>query len=132
MASDKDLYIFYGSLEGDDYIQCYCSQWDSSNYSVVLRTWLTKGEVTTLRDNLVPGAVGELYQILGKPTYYDKTWEGGNTLRLVPNSGSLFTSDLRLKYDDILIYVKNLTVQPVEGQKTYLDVKIEGYISGSL
>lgn len=123
-----DLSIYYNSLTGDDFILCGCSQWDTSEHTIILSTWMTKSNVRNLRDNIVPGAVGELYQILGEPTYYDKTWEGHNTLYLVPNPSS--SSDLKNKYSPTLIYVKNITVQTLPNVRDYLEVKLEGFISG--
>jgi hypothetical protein len=123
-----DLSIYYNSLVGDDFILCGCSQWDTSDNTIVISTWMNKSNITTLRDNIVPGAVGELYQILGKPTYYDKTWEGHNTLYIVPNPSS--SSYLKYKFSPTVIYVKNITVQTLPNVRDYLECKIEGFISG--
>lgn len=126
---NKDLKIFYGSMGTDDYICCNCSRWDVQSYSIVIETWLTKTQLQILRNNIVPQAVGELYTILGKPLYYDQTWEGNNTIQLTPNTA--MGSNLKSMRDSKLIYVKNITDSPLEGPKGYLHVKIEGMISGS-
>ena len=127
--SSEDLYIYYDSLTGNDYLLCRCSRWDVSNYTVVIETWLKKSDLQTLRNNIVPGAVGELYTILGKPMYYDQTWEGNNTLRFVPNSNS--QSKLHRSRRETLMYPKTITTNPVGGDTDWINVKIEGYISGS-
>lgn len=125
----KDLKIYYNSLTGNDFICCDCSRWDTDNYNVIIETWLTKSQLQTLRNNITPGAAGELYQILGAPTFYDQTWQGNNTIRLVPVNISL--SSLYNMRNGKTIYVKDVSTSPIEGKSGYLSVKVEGYISGS-
>jgi len=123
-----DLLIFYsGSSYNTSGIDCKCSRWDVSDYDVVVETWLTKSQLQTLRSNITPGAVGELYKVLGKPTYYDKTWSSENTLRLSPIENAGF-DDMR---EDTYIYVSNITDTPLEGPSGWINVKIEGKISGT-
>jgi hypothetical protein len=124
-----DISIYYNSMIGDEFIPCNCSSWDSNDQTLTLITWMNKSDATTLRDNIVPGAVGQLYQILGKPHYYDKTWEGGNTIFVVPNVSS--TSNIKNKYNSTVMYVKDFAVTPIENNKTYLQIKISGYISSN-
>ena len=76
----SDLLIYYDSLTGNDVISCRCSRWDTDNYSFIIETWLKKDDLNTLISNITPGATDELYNILSKPTYYDKTWQGQNIL----------------------------------------------------
>ena len=123
----SDLRIYYDSLTGSDYIDCDCSRWDVQNYSIIIETWLKKSQLQTLRNNITPGATGELYTILGKPKYYDKTWQGENTIKISPIDGSSTLDEMR---SDKLIYVKNISDNCVEGPKGWLSVKIEGSISG--
>ena len=124
-----DLNIYYSSLSSPHYINCWCSRWSTDNYAITLETWLTKSQLQTLRSNITPGAADELYTILGKPTFYDATWQGQNTIRLEPTGDSSTLSNMR---NEKLIYVKNITDSPLEGANGYLQVKIEGYISGSI
>jgi len=124
----KDLQIFYGDQGMSDYIDCDCSRWDVQNYNIIVETWMKKSDLQTLRDNITPQAVGELYNILGRPRFYDKTWTGGNTLKLRPNMYS--NSKLDRSRDDKIIYVKNITDSPLPGDNEWINVKIEGYISG--
>jgi hypothetical protein len=126
---NKDLKIYYSSLTGNDFICCNCSRWDTQDYNIVIETLLTKSQLQTLRNNITPGATGELYQVLGKPHYYDQTWNGENTLKLHPNQANIST--LPAMREEKLIYVKNLVTNPIEGSSGLINVKIEGYISGS-
>lgn len=128
-----DLAIYYDSLTGNDFIDCRCSRWDVSNYSVIVETWLKETDLQTLRANITPGAVGELYTILGRPKYYDATWAGNNTLRLLPtpSSNKMNNSTLRNMRDETLIYVKNTTTNPVGADSGWINIKIEGVVSGT-
>ena len=132
---NNDFRIYYDSLTGSDFIDCNCSRWDSDNYSITVETWLTKSQLKILRNNIVPGAAGELYQILSRPTFYDQTWEGNNTIRIVPNHryNSNWEEITTIPYmrNEKLIYVKDISDSPIEGTSGYLSVKIEGYTSGS-
>jgi hypothetical protein len=125
----KDLLIYYDTLTDNDFIECWCSRWDIDNYSVIAETWLKEDEYNTIKDNTRPGAVAELFNILGKPHYYDKSWSGKNTLRLKPNP--LSHSTLPEMRKDTIIYVKNITTYVPDGVSGFIYTKIEGYISGS-
>ena len=60
MSFSKDLVIYYGSLAGEDYIECNCSRWDQSDYNIIIETWLTKADLNTLRKKLNRGC--RIYQ----------------------------------------------------------------------
>jgi len=124
---NKDLLIFYDDLSVPNFIDCWCSRWDVQNYNVVMETWLKKSDLQTLRENITPQAVGELYTILGRPRYYDSTWTGDNTIKLVPTSDN----QIAKMRGEKLIYVKNISDSPVKGPSGWLNVKIEGMISGT-
>jgi len=139
---EGDLLIYYDDLSNPHFIDCRCSGWEVDNYEVSVRTWLKKDDLQTLISNTVPGAAGELYKILGTPTYYDKTWEGENTIRLVPTSSSTYStlnnsfegsnnSTLIEKREPRTIYVKNISTHPLESVDYWIEVKIDGYVSGS-
>lgn len=123
-----DLIIYYNSLDGYDFINSKCTRWDVNDYSLIVETFIDKEESQLLFSNIIPGATGELYSILGKPTYYDSTWQGNNTLRLVPYNDS--DSNLKNMRDEKIIYVKNITNHPIRDTEN-INIKIEGYISGS-
>ena len=129
MAISKDLVIYYSSLAAPHCISCACHRWDQNNYTITIETTLNKTNLTTLLNNITPGATGELYQILGRPLYYDKTWTGNNTLKLSPNSYA--HSTLSKMRNETLIYPKNVTISSI-GDTELMGVKIEGYISGAI
>ena len=124
-----DLKIYYSSLSDPHFINCNCNDWRVDNYSVIVETILNKTDLNTLRTHLTPGAVGEFYKILGRTIYNDRTWKGDNTIMLSPDTNS--QSNLKGMRSNTLIFVKNLSDEPIEGDKGWLKVKIEGYISGS-
>lgn len=128
---DYDMAIYYGSGLDSNFIDCKCSRWDVSNYSVVIGTWVNKTQAQNLRSNITPSAVGELYKVLGRPTYYDKTWSEANTLRILPTLSSNFMNNSTLKEmrDETLLYVKNYTEHIIN--ENWVEIKIEGYVSGS-
>jgi hypothetical protein len=109
-------------------IKCWTSRWDVQNYSIIVETWIKKSDLQSLRSSVTPGAVGELYNILGKPLYYDQTWSAENTLQLIPKAGERLD---KMRNIDKLIYVKNITDVPLPGDSRWLNVKIEGFMSGS-
>lgn len=139
---DGDLLIYYDSLEGSDFIDCRCSRWSTDNYTFSVETWLYKDDYQTLLDYITPGATGELFKILGKPTFYDQTWQGNNTIRIVPVSSSRYnnitdsfegrnTSNLYNMRDPKIGYVKTITTSPIRGADGWMFVKLELNVSGS-
>lgn len=141
---DGDLLIMYDDMDmpTETYLDCWCSRWDVSNYSFTIETWLTASQAQTLRNNIKPGAVGELYKILGRPLYYDKTWAAENTLRFYPNRyktyelatqtyvSSASMGNLHKMRKSTLGYVKNVTEHPIVGTD-WIEVKLECMMSGS-
>ena len=135
-----DLLIYYDTYENNDFIDCWCSRWDVDNYSVIVETWLKEDDLSILLDNITPGATDELYSILGRPYYYDKTWASENTIKLKPNIYTRKVADswignnnssLKNMRDECMIFVKNITTHPIVGSKGWIQCKIEGYKSGS-
>ena len=137
---EGDLLIYYSSMATDQFIDGWCTRWDSSNYTITIETFLSPSEFNTLISNITPGAVGELYKVLGEPHHYDKTWTGGNTLKILPNNYTAreaggYTGDLNSNLenmrDERIVYVKNVTTSPVANTDEYINIKIEGLISGT-
>lgn len=121
-----DLGIYYDSLDSPDVVECWASRWDVQNYSVIIETWVKKSEMQSLRNNMTPGAVGELYTILGRPRYYDSTWQKNNTIKLKPHP----SSQLSKMRNECLIFPKNVTEHIIDGDQEWVGLKIEGLISG--
>ena len=121
-----NLKIYYSSLSDPHYFSVWCTRWDTIDYKVIVEGILLKSDVDLLLNNTKPGAVKALYKLLGRPYYYDTTFTGKNTIKLVPIAGSSL-SNIR---NEKTIYVQNLTIGYLEGRKDYSYVKIEGYISG--
>jgi hypothetical protein len=107
-------------------INCNCSRWSSDNYTFIIETWLKKSDYQDLRDSIRPGACGELYKILGRPYFVDKSWDGSNTLTFTPKAGS----QLANMRSEKLGYVRNITSSPLPGDKGHIFVKLDCFVSG--
>ena len=123
--TDLDLKISGSSCD----IDCRCSRWDVQNYSVIVETWVTKSQLQDLRNSVRPGATGELYSVLGRPRYYDKSWTGNNTIVLSPNTDC--GSNLYKMRKETVMFPRNITTSPLESDSDWIFTKIEGYVSGS-
>ena len=108
-------------------IDCFASRYDTNNYSIIIETWMKKQDFKDLRNSMRPGATGELYKIMGRPRNYDKSWTGANTIKLIPIAGS----QLSIMKGKKTIFIKNINSMPVNGASGWLNIKIEGLISGS-
>jgi len=112
-----DVYITGSSC----YIKCWCTRWDEGNWDMVYETFLT----SSCRDNLfastTPGAVRELYNILGTPKYIDTTYASSNTLTFTPIHPHGISS-LRQKRT---IAVKNISDTFLTRDRFH--VKVEGF-----
>jgi len=109
-------------------VECRASRWDVSDYSVVFETWLKKSSLKVLKDSIKPGAVQELYKIFDRPFYYDQSWEGLNTITLTPNP---YRRSLPYMRSPKTMFVKSISDSPLPGASGWINVKIEGYISGN-
>ena len=122
-----DLVLVYGNTE-NDFVSGWCTGWRQDGWSLILSTFLNKEDTNSLRDNTVPGAVTELYKVLGVPYYYDTTWNGNNTIDVRPqNFDGSRLKDLR---NSVTIIVKDIRVEPMYNKENYNIIKIEGMISG--
>jgi len=73
---------------GSEYIDVPCSRWDEDNYTMKFEFFCEgSSQRNTIFDNCVPGAVRELYNILGTPKYIDTTYESRNTFVINPLDG---------------------------------------------
>ncbi|RLA81652.1 MAG: hypothetical protein DRG33_00085 [Deltaproteobacteria bacterium] len=64
-----------------------CSRWDEDNWNVMIEFIAGKSERDAILSNITPGAVAELYNILGEPKFIDTTYCSGNTLWIEPVAG---------------------------------------------
>ena len=118
----NDMRIY---VSGGAYIDCACSRWDQDNYSLIVEAFLNKSQRDLLRSKIKPGAVAELYQLLGRSVYYDTSF-GSNTIRIVPISGT----QLYNMHSEKTIYVKRYSERITDSNDFH--IKIEAFISGSL
>ena len=114
-----DIYIS-GCGSSQCYIRSWCIRWDESNFGITIETFLSATCRDLLFSNVVPGAVRELYNILGRPQYIDTTYNSGNTLKIIPSGHLANLHDVRI------IAVKSISDRPVKGPSKYLNIKIEG------
>jgi len=119
-VNDLRIYVSGGSI-----ITCPCSRWDQDNYTIIIETYLNRNQRDLLRSNIRPGAVAELYRLLGRPVYYDTSF-GSNTIKLSPVSGTRLAE----MHSDTVIYVKRYSERITDANDFH--VKIEAFISGSL
>ena len=103
-----------------NYIDCWCSRWDEGNWNVTIETFMRSGARNELFTYVVPGAVRELYNILGTPKFIDGTYESGNTLICSPIHGYGLSS-LR---EERMIAVKSISDTFLNRDK--FSIKIEG------
>jgi hypothetical protein len=87
------------------YIDAPISRWDEGNWDLIIETFLPSSSRDTLFRYVTPGAVRELYSILGLPNYIDSTYESSNTLIIEPQYG-YGVSSLRQKRT---VAVKNIS-----------------------
>ena len=103
----------------NDFLDVKCSRWDVQDYDIVVETWMKKSDLQTLMENITPGAVGQLYKILGRPRMYDSTWQAQNTLKILPtpSSNDMGASTLRQMRKSTIAYVRNVTYSPIVNSK---------------
>jgi len=102
----RSLRIYYsGNQYPTHYIDCWGTRWDEDNWNVTIETFMGSGARNTLFSHVIPGAVRELYKVLGQPYYIDTTYNSGNTLILEPQHG-YGLSGLRCKRT---VAVKNIS-----------------------
>lgn len=102
------------------YIRTWCTRWDEGNWDVTLETFMGSSARNNLFASTTPGAVRELYNILGTPKFIDTTWQGENTLTITPIHG-FGISSLR---EERMIAVKNISDDFLTKNKFH--IKIEG------
>jgi hypothetical protein len=121
----KDLRITYnvGNIT-ENHFDCACCRWDVQDKLIIIETFMTKAENKLLYDSIKPGAVGELYTILGVTKYYDQTWLNANTIKITPLD---IGSSLYTMRNEEYIAIKTYTTSPFKGPNKLLNVKIEAF-----
>jgi len=124
---DWDMAIYYGDMGDNDFLDCRCSRWDTSNLNIILETWLTKGQLQTLRNNITPGAVGSFKMVIDNPRNYDATWQGNNTIKVIatPSSNNMNNSNLKYMRNNFTGFVKNISEHNIEGSNGMIETKLE-------
>lgn len=109
-------------------IDCYNTRWTSDDYLITIETFITKSDLQSLEDSVVPGAVDVMYNLMGRDMYHDSTFQGNNTIVLTPQSNVGKLSNMR---SEKVIFIKHLISEPITGPSGYLSIRLEGYLSGS-
>jgi len=102
------------------YIDCWCSRWDEGNWDITIETFMGAGARDFLFQNVVPGAVRELYNILGTPKFIDTTYTSSNTIIIDPMHGYGISS-LRERRTVAVKHIKDSFIN-----KDYFSIKLEG------
>jgi len=80
--------LYYsGNNYPNTYVDVPIKRWDESNWDVVIEMFLGSSNRNSIFANVTPGAVRELYNILGTPKFIDTTYNSGNTIILEPLHG---------------------------------------------
>jgi len=114
------IYYFPSSDAYNQYFSCPISRWQEDNWNVIIETFLESGNRNSLFANVIPGAVREIYNILGTPKFIDISYSSGNTLIIEPQAGYGISSLRQSR----TIGVKN--IQDTFLSPNYFSVKIEG------
>jgi len=104
----------------NNYIDCWCTRWDEDNWGVTFETFMDSSNRNLLFRNVVPGAVRELYNILGTPKFIDTTYDSGNSIIIEPSSNTGL-ANIR---DKRTLAVKSISDTFISNK--YFAIKIEG------
>ena len=109
-------------------IEFICTGWKEKDFKIAIEGVVSREQLDALNDSIVPGAVGEMYKLFGRPRYFDKTWDGENTVEVIPirmiNSGLW-----KAKYS-FVGYPETLSFSPVEANDNFYDIKVNFAVSG--
>jgi len=119
--------IYYSCNQYPNYhLECNIGRWDENNYDITIETYMVSGVRDTLYRNLRPGAVRELYKVLGKPTFIDSTYCSANSIIISPKGGYNISSIRERR----IVAVKSISDTFLT--KNFFAVKIEGKILSPL
>lgn len=111
----------YRAEWNDRAIRCWCSRWDEGNWDGSFEFIMDPCDRNFIFPRVTPGAVRELYNILGTPEFIDTTYTSSNTLIVEPIAGC-GVSSLRSRR---VIGVKNISDNFLN--KDTFVVKMDGY-----
>lgn len=66
----------------DTQFDVWCSRWDKEKWEHIFEFWCTSSQREKIWKSITPGAVTELYNILGEPYFYDTTYTSSNTIKV--------------------------------------------------
>lgn len=109
-----------------------CSRWDVDNTEHILEFWTDAAGRNKLYRSIKPGAVEELYDILGEKTYVDTTYSSSNTILIKPNPNAVTSStisSMRFTYIGLSGQIKLGIRDYTEDipQRESFHIKISGY-----
>ena len=122
-----DLNIYYGAGL-TNHVTARCSRWNVQDYNIIIEMWLKKSQLNALMNNTRPGAVKELKRVIFSPKFYDMSWSSRNTLKLKPVQN---TNLYKMRGSEKIIYPTNISSSPLPGDSMWINVKLEGKLSGS-
>lgn len=114
--------LLNGASWEDRDVRCWGTRWDEGNDRILLTTFINACDRNYLANNVVPGAVRELYNILGTKKFIDTTFSSSNTIIVEP-IGDYGISSVRSRK---IIAVKNFTTKFID-KDTY-SLKIDGIV----
>jgi len=114
----ENLTIFIPTIRRELYV--WCSRWDEDNWRATVEIVSDKWQRDLLIQNTTPGAVAELYNILGEPKYWDTTFTSGNTLFLYPNK----TRPIAQLRDPVKVAVKSYKERMLTPNKFYIKLDL--------
>ena len=118
-ADGQSLRIYYSGNNMTKYFDCWCTRWSEGNFDLVVETFLGSSNRNTLFSHVTPGAVSEMYNILGTPHYVDTTFSSGNTIILEPQD-DYGLSGLREKRTVAIKSISDRFISP-----NYFSIKVE-------
>jgi len=123
ITEDGDIEIYVGGMTDNEKIKSYCTRWDVSNYLLTVETFVDKDNANLIRENCNPGQYQRHDILTDHPQFTDLSLNNDNMIKIKPLSN---LSDMR---EEKIIYVKSYGEHILS--KNLLNIKIEGYISGS-
>lgn len=122
IAADLKIWFY-----DDSSIVLDCSDWKAADKQFTIELWGRRGQIEMIKNHTRPGAVKEMYEVLGEKTYTDTTFSGENTLTFAPQSGT------RLDYmrRETTGYVRSVKYEQIKGPTPYMKCHISCYVSGS-